>query len=321
MNNNQLAKQSNTVMEASRQFGTQNVMQAQEMTRAMAEVQARVVLAKQFPRDIMLVENKIKASCERPSLAQVAEYEYKRGTSKVVGPTIKLLEVIAQCYGNIQSGVDVITRDFENHISHCKAYAWDLENNNYTEIKFDVPHERETKNGNIVLENPRDIYELEANQGSRRKRKCLETVVPRDLIEVARETCNLTLQNGVDIQKAIDQGIQYLRENYKVNLSQIEKYFGIKRQGFNTNQYLALKRIATSLKDGVATVKELFGNDEAEESIVDENPRINDDQVEILCGTIISKGLNVVEYINSKGFTDVKQIKFSDYNEIIKELA
>lgn len=60
---------------------------------------------------------------------------------------------------------------------------------------------------------------------------------------------------------------------------------------------------------------------EAEEVVVDENPRINDDQVEILCGTIISKGLNVVEYINSKGFTDVKQIKFSDYNEMLKELA
>ena len=60
---------------------------------------------------------------------------------------------------------------------------------------------------------------------------------------------------------------------------------------------------------------------EAEEIVVDENPRINDDQVEILCETIALKGLNVVEYINSKGFTDVKQIKVSDYNEMIKELA
>ena len=60
---------------------------------------------------------------------------------------------------------------------------------------------------------------------------------------------------------------------------------------------------------------------EADEVVVDENPRINDDQVEILCGTIISKGLNVVEYINLKGFADVKQIKFSDYNEMLKELA
>lgn len=60
---------------------------------------------------------------------------------------------------------------------------------------------------------------------------------------------------------------------------------------------------------------------EAEEVVIDENPRINDDQVEILCKTIALKGLNVVEYINSKGFTDVKQIKVSDYNEMIKELA
>ena len=60
---------------------------------------------------------------------------------------------------------------------------------------------------------------------------------------------------------------------------------------------------------------------DAEEVVVDENPTITDDKVEILCRTIISKGLNVVEFINSKGFTDVKEIKVSDYQEMIKELS
>lgn len=60
---------------------------------------------------------------------------------------------------------------------------------------------------------------------------------------------------------------------------------------------------------------------DAEEIIIDENPSISDDQVEILCRTIVLKGLNVVEYINSKGFTDVKEIKVSDYQNLLKELG
>ena len=60
---------------------------------------------------------------------------------------------------------------------------------------------------------------------------------------------------------------------------------------------------------------------DAEEVVVDDNPTITDDKVEILCRTIISKGLNVVEYINSKGFTDVKEIKVSNYQEMMKELS
>lgn len=58
-----------------------------------------------------------------------------------------------------------------------------------------------------------------------------------------------------------------------------------------------------------------------EAEVVDSNPTINDEQIEILAQTIVSKGLNVVEYLNLKGFNDVAQIKISDYKEMIKELS
>lgn len=58
-----------------------------------------------------------------------------------------------------------------------------------------------------------------------------------------------------------------------------------------------------------------------EAEVVDDNPTINDEQIEILAQTIVRKGLNVVEYLNSKGFNDVAQIKINDYKSMIKELS
>ena len=268
--NSLVSKIANNLQEAKNQFGSNNVIQSKEMTKAMAEVQSRVILAKQFPRDISLVESRIQASCERKSLAEVAEYEYPRGGTKVVGASIKLLEVVAQCYGNVQYGWDCMTRDMENNISHCKAFAWDVENNNYYELKFDVPHIREKKNGNEILTNPRDIYELEANQASRRVRRCLESIVPRDLVEQARLWCNTTLTTQFDVQKGINDGLEYFKEKYGVTQKQWEKYFGMSRQGFNKNQYLQMKKLLNSVREGLVSIEELFPSEASEQTIVEE---------------------------------------------------
>ena len=270
---NSLVKQDNGSITAKKQtFGGNSVVESQEMTKTMAEVQSRVIVAKQFPRDITQVEAKLQASCERKSLAMVAEYEYPRGGQKVTGASIKLLEVVAQCYGNIQSGWDCVHRDMENHISHCKAFAWDVENNNYTEMKFDVPHIREKKQGNEILTNPRDIYELEGNQASRRVRKCLETVIPRDLVEQAREWCEQTLTTNFDFKAGIEQALAWLKETYKVEQHQVEKYFGFSKQGFNKNTYLRLRNIASALKDGASSVEDYFPRDpEEKQTLIDKD--------------------------------------------------
>lgn len=258
MNNSLVTKQANNLEETRNQFGTNSVVQSSEMTKTMAEVQSRVIMAKQFPRNVVLAENRIRQNCERKSLAKVAEYEYPRGGTKVSGASIKLLEVVAQCYGNVQFGWDVVSRDEENHISHCKAFAWDLENNIYTEIKYDVPHIREKKGGNVYLTDPRDIYEMEANQSSRRVRKCLENVVPRDLVEQALEWCNETLSNNFDVQGTLNQMIDYFKENYNVSLEQIEEHFGCSRQAFNKNTMLSLTKLYNSIVNGMKKVEEIF---------------------------------------------------------------
>jgi len=79
-------------------------------TRAAQEVQAAVLLAKRFPRNETDAIARILQACKRKSLAEQSQYAYPRGGTKVEGPSIRLAEVLAQNWGNIESGVVELER-------------------------------------------------------------------------------------------------------------------------------------------------------------------------------------------------------------------
>lgn len=258
MNNQSLVKQASNVVEANSQIGSNQVSTSVQGAKALAEVQGKIIMAKQFPRDMTLVLNRVKASCERPSLAKVAEYQYVKGGTTVRGASIKLLEAVAQCYGNVQTNWKELSRDTINHKSLCIAEAWDLENNVCESLEFEVSHFRDKGGTRTLVTSERDIYELIASQAVRRQRKCLEFVIPRDIIDEARETCNTTLTKGIDIQAELNKVITFFNETYKVTVKQLETYFGMGRQGFNTQTYLSLRKLFQAFQDGVTTPEEIF---------------------------------------------------------------
>lgn len=60
-------------------------------------------------------------------------------------------------------------------------------------------------------------------------------------------------------------------------------------------------------------------NVEAEE-IVNDDPIITGDKVDILCQTIVMMGHDVSSYLREKGFSHISKVKQSDYEEMLKEL-
>ena len=160
------------------------------VSRQTQEVQAAMVIAKRFPRNETQSYNRIMRACQRKKLAETAMYEYPRGGTKVTGPSIRLAEAMAQNWGNIDFGI--VELEQKAGESQVMAYAWDLETNTRQTKIFSVPHIRSTKKGNIPLTDPRDIYELVANQGARRLRACILGVIPGDGVDAALEECNKT---------------------------------------------------------------------------------------------------------------------------------
>ena len=168
-----------------------------EGQRAIQEVQAAMVIAKRFPRNVKDALDRILNSCTRTSLAEQALYTYSRGGTDISGPSIRLAEAVAQQWGNLQFGIRELEQ--RNGESTVEAFAWDLETNTRQVKVFQVPHTRYTKSkGNTALSDPRDIYELVANQGARRLRACILGVIPGDVIDEAVRQCDVTLSASAD---------------------------------------------------------------------------------------------------------------------------
>lgn len=239
---------------------TTTVTQATESSRAMAEVQAALFIARTNPRDQKRAMDRILNACCRPSLAESAIYAYARGGSSITGPSIRLAEAVAQQWGNMQFGIRELSN--QGGKSEVQAFAWDVETNTRREITFTVPHIRHTKKGSYKLEDPRDIYELVANQGARRLRACILAVVPGDVVEAAVNQCQLTLQSHTDVTA---EGIKKLIEAFEpmdVTKAQIEKFCQCRAEAIKPAQIVRLRSIYTSLRDGMSSPADWFEPDE-----------------------------------------------------------
>lgn len=235
---------------------------AVEQQRAIAEVQAAMVVAKQFPRDIGDVVKRIKQTCSRKSIAEVAAYSYKRGSEEITGPTVYLLKAIAQEFGNISFGVRVLstTPAFMGKPgeSTVEAFAWDMERNVRETRNFTVKHWRDTRAGGYAIKEERDIYELIANMGSRRVRACLEGVIPADIQEFAVHVCNKALLEGnVDTPEFRAELLSGFAE-YRITKAMIETRLNKKFEAASPAQLLKLQRGLVAIRDGVTTPEEAF---------------------------------------------------------------
>lgn len=228
----------------------------QESQRAVAEVQAAMVIARRFPRDVKAAVDNIMVACQRPGLAEAAVYEYARGGTAITGPSIRLAEAIAQAWGNMQVGIRELEQ--RNGESTVQAYAWDLETNLKEEKTFQVKHIRHTKKQVYALEDPRDIYELAANQGARRLRACILSLIPGDVVEAAVLECEATMKAKADVGPDGQGKLLKAFASMGVTKEQIEKRIQRRIDTITAAQMVGLRKIFNSLKDGMSQPADWF---------------------------------------------------------------
>lgn len=243
-------------------------------TRQAQEVQAAMVVAKKFPRDEIEAFNKIMRACQRKSLAEQSMYEYPRGGQKVTGPSIRLAEALAQNWGNLDYGiVELEQKDGESQVM---AYAWDLETNTRQTKIFQVPHSRYSKKkGNEKLTDPRDIYEMVANQGARRLRACILGVIPGDVIDAAIEQCEVTLKsnNSEPLIDRVRKMVKVFEDKFSVSKEMIEEYLGCNSDAISENDFIRLRKVYGSLRDGMAKREDYFNIKSTEKSVFELPPK------------------------------------------------
>jgi hypothetical protein len=252
---NEVATTGGNAMQAMPSFHKNGAV-AIAQTRELAESIAAVQMAKAFPRDMRLCLQELKNECMREHLAEVAVYRYSRGGSDITGASIRLAETMARCLGNIDAG----WRELETtpEASKCEAFAWDKERNVRHAITFTVSHIRHTRKGDYLLTDPRDIYEKCANEAARRKRACLLAVIPGDYTDEAIKCCEDTLKANVVINNDSLQKLLTAFEPYKVTKEMIEKRIQRDITAVTPAQFLDLRKVYNSLKDGIAKVENFF---------------------------------------------------------------
>jgi hypothetical protein len=238
--------------------GNASTMVAQ--TREMAEAISAVQMAKAFPRNVVEARDRILNACTRPKLAEVACYTYARGGTEVTGPSIRLAEMLAQSWGNISFGIRELEQ--RNGESTCEAFAWDQETNTRQTKVFQVPHIRYTRQGAKPLTDPRDIYELIANNGARRLRACILGVIPGDIVDEAVNACDTTLKTKFEVTSERIKALLEKFGEYGVKKEQIEARIQCRIDAMKPAQLANLGKIYNSMKDGMSKPEDWFTPEE-----------------------------------------------------------
>lgn len=276
--------------------------------RAIAEVQAALVIAKQFPRNPIEAYDRVMNACQRPGLAQSAVYSYARGGSSVSGPSIRLAEMLAQNWGNIQYGIRELSS--ENGESTVEAFAWDVETNTRQTKVFQVPHIRYTKSGSKKLVDPRDIYELVANNGARRLRACILGVIPGDVVDDAVAQCERTIHASADTSPESVQKLVHAFEQFGVSKDDIEAFIQRRLEAITAANIVSLRKIFTSLRDGMSSPKDWFKNAKTVEAGQIEAPKltVSDDDFNSLLEQLNAGAVDKAYILDGYALTDAQRV-------------
>lgn len=225
-------------------------------SKAIAQIQACMMMAKHSPRNENEAYMAIMESCKRISLADQATYNYPRGGKMVSGASIRLAEVLAQKYGNMHIEITIVNQTAEK--TEAVATAIDMQTNYVVSQGFTVPHQRTTRSGVTRLTDERDIRELVQNIGSRHLRGCILRVIPPDITEDALAQCRKTQESSdVPVSEQIKKMIVAFDE-LGVKVEHLEKKLGHNLDATIPSEIVTLKGIYKSIKDGFANREDFF---------------------------------------------------------------
>ena len=240
-----------------------------EASRAIAEAQGKLVIAKRFPRNEVEAYAKAMEACQRPTMAAKAFYSVPRGGQTVAGPTIRFAEELARCWGNIDYGIKELSQD--DGKSEMQAYAWDLETNAQSVQNFTNPHQREQGKKMVALTSQRDIYENNANMATRRLRSRILAILPSWFVEDAIEECKKTLAGQNDtplIDRVKKMVVQFAKMG--VTQDQIEKRLKRKIDTMNADDFTEFIGIYNAIKQGESKIADWFEADAVASELTNE---------------------------------------------------
>lgn len=230
-----------------------------------AEVDIQIATAKRFPRSIerFIQEAKGMVSLD-PDLAAQCTYllparKGGRDNQPITGPSVRLAEIAAACYGNLRV-VGRITDD-DGKLVTAQAVAIDLERN--------VGYSVEVRRGVVTREGRRfgdDMVKVACNAAiSIATRNATFKVIPRAFISLIEDEAARVARGDVrSLPERMERAIGYFMGK-GVSEERIYAALGIQGPGDMTLDLLArLNGFKVSINEGHASLEEIFPKAQAD---------------------------------------------------------
>lgn len=228
------------------------------MTTAIvkAELDTRITTAHAFPRSMQMATRSILSLATlNEKIAAEMMYALARGNKPIRGASIRLAEIVVQCWGNCVSESRVIAVDRVNKKLTAEGVFTDLETN--ATSKSTVERGIADKRGRLYSE---DMITVTGNAArSIARRNAIFAGVPKAVWGQAYEAAEECVAGNVaTVAVTRDKAIKAFAV-YGLKPEQVFKLIDVKgEQDIGIDEVLTLRALFSSIKNGEATVEELL---------------------------------------------------------------
>lgn len=224
-----------------------------------AEVDIQIATAKQYPRDINAVLNKIAtyATMDRDT-AEDCFYVLRRkdasGQDSIIeGLSVRMAEIIAGAWGNLRVQTRIIGND--GRMITAQAICHDLETN--FAVSKEVKRSIVTKKGYTFSQ---DMQVVTGNAAaSIAFRNAVLTVIPKAVTKrIINQVKQVALGQSIDLETSRQRILDYFGK-LGVSKEQLFAYLGIKKiDELDQQAVFELRATANAIKEGTTTIEETF---------------------------------------------------------------
>lgn len=177
--------------------------------KAIADIQARWVMAMKRPRDMDEVRQTLRRACRRPEFAKAAIYALPRGGKKILGLTIRFAEEAMTAMGNMTAEAQTIYNGDAERV--IRVACTNLETNatwtrditiEKTKITKELRHGQRplrTRTNSVgeltyvVEAEDGDVQQMESAMVSKASRTCILRLIPAGLKNECFDLCKKTM--------------------------------------------------------------------------------------------------------------------------------
>lgn len=154
---------------------------------ARSEVETQLAAAHRYPRSIKrALDNAMTMATLSRNVAESCMYALPRGGKSITGPSVRLAEIMASAFGNLQIGSRVVEATDKEVIA--EGFAWDLENNN--RVRIEARRRITNKGGKRYDDDMIGVTGMAASSVA--LRNAIFRIIPRAYVDVVYEHAKRT---------------------------------------------------------------------------------------------------------------------------------